>query len=171
MRALTQREQRMVASARMLESLSPLPTLARGYTVLRDSAGPVISQHCRIGCRPRSLWANAGWTIHSQDPRHAARQTFKRRPTHNRRKRNDRYALTCSSVSDHWSTLALSLAYCFRLQPTSGASTASELPAIFRPTQYPAASIAGHLPAGQPICGSMHARCWYADRSLGGDSA
>ena len=42
-RTLAQREQRMVASsARMLESLSPLPTLARGYTVLRDSTGAVI---------------------------------------------------------------------------------------------------------------------------------
>ena len=44
LRTLAQREQRMVASARMLESLSPLPTLARGYTVLRDPMGPVISQ-------------------------------------------------------------------------------------------------------------------------------
>lgn len=44
LRTLGQREQRMVASARMLESLSPLPTLARGYTVLRDPTGSVISQ-------------------------------------------------------------------------------------------------------------------------------
>ena len=44
MRSLEQREQRMVASARMLESLSPLPTLTRGYTVLRDPAGSVISR-------------------------------------------------------------------------------------------------------------------------------
>ena len=43
-RTLAQREQRVVASARMLESLSPLPTLARGYTVLRDSTGAVISR-------------------------------------------------------------------------------------------------------------------------------
>ena len=28
----------------MRESLSPLPTLARGYTVLRDPTGSVISQ-------------------------------------------------------------------------------------------------------------------------------
>ena len=45
---LTQREQRMVASTRMLESLSPLPTLARGYTVLRDPTGPVISQTAKL---------------------------------------------------------------------------------------------------------------------------
>ena len=45
---LIQREQRMVASARMLESLSPLPTLARGYTVLRDPSGPVISQTAEL---------------------------------------------------------------------------------------------------------------------------
>jgi exodeoxyribonuclease VII large subunit len=45
---LTLCEQRMVASARMLESLSPLPTLARGYTVLRDPSGPVISQTAEL---------------------------------------------------------------------------------------------------------------------------
>ena len=48
MRSLEQREQRMVASARMLESLSPLPTLARGYTVLRDPTGAVISRTAEL---------------------------------------------------------------------------------------------------------------------------
>ena len=43
LRAIAQREQRLAASARMLEGLSPLPTLARGYTVLRDRESNVIS--------------------------------------------------------------------------------------------------------------------------------
>ena len=41
-------DQQMVAAARMLESLSPLPTLARGYTVLRDIDGTVISQVAQL---------------------------------------------------------------------------------------------------------------------------
>lgn len=38
------RQQRLGASARMLESLSPLPTLIRGYTILRDESGNVLSE-------------------------------------------------------------------------------------------------------------------------------
>ena len=41
-------DQQVVAAARMLESLSPLPTLARGYTVLRDIDGTVISQVAQL---------------------------------------------------------------------------------------------------------------------------
>ena len=55
LRTLAQREQRVVASARMLESLSPLPTLARGYTVLRDSTGAVIYRTADLAVGQKSL--------------------------------------------------------------------------------------------------------------------
>ena len=48
LRSLGLREQRMLGATRMLDSLSPLPTLARGYTVLRDPAGPVISRTAEL---------------------------------------------------------------------------------------------------------------------------
>lgn len=42
-RGMDRRHQRMGESSRMLNNLSPLPTLARGYAVLRDEQGGVIS--------------------------------------------------------------------------------------------------------------------------------
>ena len=48
LQSLGLRKQRMVAATRMLESLSPLPTLARGYTILRDSDGSVIDHSAEL---------------------------------------------------------------------------------------------------------------------------
>jgi exodeoxyribonuclease VII large subunit len=42
-RRLNDHQQTLSANARMLESVSPLPTLARGYAVLRSDSGSVIS--------------------------------------------------------------------------------------------------------------------------------
>lgn len=42
-RGMDRRHQRIGESSRMLNNLSPLPTLARGYAVLRDEQGGVIS--------------------------------------------------------------------------------------------------------------------------------
>ena len=42
-RALEQKQNKLGAAARILESLSPLPTLARGYTVVRSASGTVLS--------------------------------------------------------------------------------------------------------------------------------
>ncbi|MEL0048387.1 MAG: exodeoxyribonuclease VII large subunit [Gammaproteobacteria bacterium] len=43
-RRLEDHQQRLGATARMLESVSPLPTLSRGYAVLRSKSGSVVSQ-------------------------------------------------------------------------------------------------------------------------------
>ena len=40
---MDRRHRRAVESSRMLNNLSPLPTLARGYAVLRNDQGTVIS--------------------------------------------------------------------------------------------------------------------------------
>lgn len=48
LQSLGLRKQRMVAATRMLESLSPLPTLARGYTILRDPDGSVIDHSAEL---------------------------------------------------------------------------------------------------------------------------
>ena len=42
-RRLDDHQQTLGANSRMLESVSPLPTLARGYAVLRSDSGTVVS--------------------------------------------------------------------------------------------------------------------------------